>query len=77
MDGFTPRLLKTDEQPIFTDKILICIECKEEFAFTASAQKYFAERGFLDDPRRCKSCYLELKKAKKQTSASLSAPVPN
>lgn len=50
----------------FIDKILICIDCKEEFVFTASAQEYFAGRGFMDDPKRCKSCYLRLKKSRRQ-----------
>jgi hypothetical protein len=55
----------------FIDKILICIECKEEFVFTASAQEYFAGRGFMDDPKRCKSCYLELKKAKRRSEREM------
>ena len=45
----------------FTNSILICVDCGEEFVFTASAQKYFAERGFTDPPKRCKSCYMEFK----------------
>lgn len=55
----------------FIDRILICTDCKEEFVFTASAQDYFAGRGFMDDPRRCKSCYLELKKAKRRNEREL------
>lgn len=49
----------------FEDKILICVDCGEEFVFTASAQRYFAERGFTDDPRRCKCCYMELKRTRR------------
>ncbi len=41
----------------FTDKILICVDCKEEFVFPASAQEYFNEKGYKDDPRRCRSCH--------------------
>ncbi len=52
---------------IFKDKILICVECKEEFVFTASAQEYFAEKGYTEDPKRCKSCYTDLKKAKRRS----------
>ena len=47
----------------FIDKILICAECKKEFVYSASAQRYFAERGFVDDPKRCTACFLELQKA--------------
>ncbi len=46
----------------FKDKILICVDCKEEFAFTIGAQEYFAERGFTEDPKRCRTCYAEYKK---------------
>jgi len=48
------------------DKILLCVDCGEEFVFTASAQQYFAERGFREDPRRCKSCYMKLKRARRE-----------
>ncbi len=44
------------------DKILICVDCKEEFAFTIGAQEYFAERGFTEEPKRCRTCYADYKK---------------
>ena len=53
----------------FRDKILICVDCNEEFVFTVSAQEYFAQKGFADDPKRCKSCYLELKRNKRRSPA--------
>lgn len=43
----------------FSNSILICVDCGEEFVFTASAQQYFAERGFMEPPKRCKFCYNE------------------
>jgi len=46
----------------FKDTILICVDCHEEFVFTASAQQYFAERGFTEPPKRCKACYTVLKR---------------
>lgn len=49
----------------FKDKILICVDCKEEFAFTIGAQEYFAERGFTEDPKRCRTCYAEYKQKHK------------
>jgi len=48
------------------DKILICVDCNEEFVFTISAQQYFLERGIVEEPKRCKSCYTSLKKQKRQ-----------
>ncbi|HUV30279.1 MAG TPA: zinc-ribbon domain containing protein [Acidobacteriota bacterium] len=46
----------------FEPRVLICSECKEEFVFTAAAQEYFAERGYTEDPKRCKSCHMKYKK---------------
>ncbi|MCL5435925.1 MAG: zinc-ribbon domain-containing protein [Patescibacteria group bacterium] len=37
------------------DKTLVCIDCKEEFTFTAGEQKFFTERGLMS-PRRCPTC---------------------
>jgi len=48
------------------DKILICVDCDEEFVFTIGAQHYFLERGIVEEPKRCKSCYTTLKKQKRQ-----------
>ena len=46
----------------FEPKILICTECGQEFVFTAQAQQYFAERGYSEDPKRCKTCHTQFKK---------------
>lgn len=54
-----------EERPL-DDKILICVDCNEEFVFTVSAQEYFLERGITEEPKRCKSCYMKLKKEKRQ-----------
>ncbi|MFQ5880921.1 MAG: zinc-ribbon domain containing protein [Candidatus Methylomirabilales bacterium] len=40
----------------FQDKILTCVECGKEFAFTAGEQEFFAQKGFTNEPKRCKSC---------------------
>lgn len=49
----------------FEAKILICVECEEEFVFTINAQEYFAERGYSEDPKRCKHCYVQHKRDKR------------
>lgn len=46
-------------------RVVICCECGEEFVFTVEAQQYFAERGYKDDPRRCKSCHTKFKKSQR------------
>jgi CxxC-x17-CxxC domain-containing protein len=37
------------------DKTLVCADCNQEFAFTASEQQFFADRQF-SEPRRCPTC---------------------
>jgi CxxC-x17-CxxC domain-containing protein len=38
-----------------TDQNLTCVDCGAEFAFSASEQAFYAERGF-SAPKRCKPC---------------------
>jgi CxxC-x17-CxxC domain-containing protein len=40
----------------FADKTLNCIECNGEFVFSKSEQAFYAERGFTNEPKRCKGC---------------------
>lgn len=53
----------------FQPKFLICNICNEEFVFTVAAQEYFAERGYTDDPKRCKSCHTKMKKSGRSSKA--------
>ena len=41
---------------MYEDKILKCKDCGEEFTFTAGEQEFYAERGFQNEPQRCKAC---------------------
>ena len=41
---------------MFQDKMIVCKDCGQEFTFTAGEQEFFAERGFQNEPQRCKSC---------------------
>jgi CxxC-x17-CxxC domain-containing protein len=41
---------------MYQDKKLICKDCGNEFTFTASEQEFFAEKGFTNEPQRCKPC---------------------
>ena len=41
---------------MYEDKTLVCKECGAEFVFTAGEQEFYAERGFMNEPQRCKSC---------------------
>ena len=41
---------------MFQDKTIACKDCGQEFTFTASEQEFFAEKGFTNEPQRCKPC---------------------
>ncbi len=41
---------------MFQDKNLICRDCGAEFVFTAGEQQFYAEKGFQNEPVRCKAC---------------------
>lgn len=38
------------------DKYLICKDCGEEFLFSASEQEFYKEKGFENEPSRCRDC---------------------
>lgn len=40
----------------FEDKVLTCKECGNDFVFTAGEQEFYAEKGFENEPQRCKNC---------------------
>ncbi|MEE0674553.1 MAG: zinc-ribbon domain containing protein [Ruminococcus sp.] len=50
---------------MYEDKTLICKECGNEFVFTAGEQEFYAEKGFVNEPQRCKSCRQARKDAAK------------
>lgn len=41
---------------MYEDKTLICKDCNKEFVFTAGEQEFYAEKGFVNEPQRCKEC---------------------
>ncbi|MEG1551191.1 MAG: zinc-ribbon domain-containing protein, partial [Oscillospiraceae bacterium] len=41
---------------MYEDKTLICKDCGNEFTFTAGEQEFYAEKGFVNEPQRCKTC---------------------
>jgi CxxC-x17-CxxC domain-containing protein len=40
----------------YHDKVLKCADCGAEFVFTAGEQMFFADKGFKNEPKRCKNC---------------------
>ncbi|MFO8072837.1 MAG: zinc-ribbon domain containing protein [Polyangia bacterium] len=40
----------------FEDKTLTCVQCGEEFVFSAGEQEFFAQKNLNSPPKRCKEC---------------------
>ncbi len=41
---------------MYENKILICKDCGNSFDFTARDQMFYAEKGFENEPQRCRDC---------------------
>ncbi len=41
---------------MYEDKTLTCKACGKQFVFSANEQAFFAEKGFQQEPTRCKEC---------------------
>lgn len=41
---------------MYKDKTLTCKDCGQQFTFTAGEQEFHAEKGFTNEPQRCKAC---------------------
>lgn len=40
----------------FHDRTLVCVECHQEFIFTAGEQLFYHDKNFKNEPKRCKAC---------------------
>ena len=58
---------------MFEDKTLKCKECGAEFVFTAGEQEFYAEKGFQNEPTRCKACRIARKNSRPATGEALTA----
>lgn len=55
---------------MYNDKTIVCKDCGEEFVFTAGEQEFFAEKGFTNEPQRCKTCRSARKNATRGNSGT-------
>jgi CxxC-x17-CxxC domain-containing protein len=46
----------------FVDKTMVCKDCGAEFVFTAGEQEFYAEKGFENEPTRCRECRVARKR---------------
>lgn len=52
------------------DKTLVCKDCGTDFAFTVRDQQFYAEKGFENEPQRCRDCRTQRKNTRSQSSGS-------
>ncbi|MBO4356352.1 MAG: zinc-ribbon domain containing protein [Clostridia bacterium] len=50
---------------MYQDITLKCKDCGNDFVFTAGEQEFYAEKGFQNQPQRCKACRDARKNASK------------
>ena len=41
---------------MYQDITLKCKDCGQDFVFTAGEQEFYAEKGFQNQPQRCREC---------------------
>ena len=61
---------------MYNDKTLVCKDCGQEFTFTAREQEFYAEKGFTNEPQRCKTCRDARKTAAKEEAAPVKKEEP-
>lgn len=50
------------------DKTITCKDCGSEFVFTEGEQQFYAEKGFDNEPVRCKDCRSSRKAQRRSNS---------
>ena len=51
----------------FQDRAILCVDCGQEFVWTAGEQLFFHDKGLKNEPKRCKPC----KQAKNERLAAI------
>lgn len=54
----------------FEDKTLVCRDCGNEFTFTAGEQEFYEQKGFTNEPQRCRDC----RQSRKQQRGGAASP---
>lgn len=54
----------------FEDKTLVCRDCGNEFTFTAGEQEFYEQKGFTNEPQRCRDCRQARKQQRGDTASS-------
>ena len=54
-----------EEVKVYEDIVLVCQDCGEDFTFTVGEQKFYEEKGFVNQPKCCRACRTKRKNAGK------------
>ncbi|MGP6156706.1 MAG: zinc-ribbon domain containing protein [Vulcanimicrobiaceae bacterium] len=52
------------------DKTLTCKDCGTGFVFSVRDQQFYAEKGFENEPQRCRDCRTQRKNQRSQPNAT-------
>jgi CxxC-x17-CxxC domain-containing protein len=61
--------VETYQESEFQDRAIRCVDCNENFIWTAGEQVFFHDKGLKNEPKRCKPC----KQAKNERLAAIAA----
>jgi CxxC-x17-CxxC domain-containing protein len=56
MEGWAQLPLTSGRRRLYENKTLICKDCGAPFDFTVRDQMFYAEKGFENEPQRCRDC---------------------
>ena len=62
---------------MYEDKTLKCKECGADFIFSAGEQEFYAEKGFQNEPQRCRDCRNARKNAARPARETYTVPCTN
>ena len=63
------RGIEIEAESEFDDRDIKCVDCGENFIWTAGEQTFFHDKGLKNEPKRCKGC----KQAKNERLAAIAA----
>jgi CxxC-x17-CxxC domain-containing protein len=52
---------------VYTDQVIVCADCGDEFVFSSADQEFYAEKGFSSPPKRCRNCR-QVRKAQRNSA---------
>ena len=53
------------EEEVFEDETIVCVQCGQEFVFSAGEKAFFKEKGLQNKPKYCKNCRAAKKNAQR------------